>query len=207
METTIIGIAGGTASGKTTITTKIYEEAKKYGSVNVIRVDDYYKILTHLPFSEREKINYDHPNAYDIDLLVSHLNDLKEGKAIEKPTYDFTVHDRSEITELIQPSNVIIVEGIMPLAIQEIRDMCDIKIFVDTPDDIRFIRRLKRDVTKRGRTVEAVINQYLTTVRPMHYTFVEPSKIHANLIIPIGAENTIAIDIITTKIVDLIKKH
>mgnify|MGYP003289893017 CR=1 FL=1 len=207
METTIIGIAGGTASGKTTITNKIYEESKKYGTVNVIRVDDYYKILTHLPFSEREKVNFDHPNAYDVDLLVSHLKDLKNGKSIEKPTYDFTIHDRSNIVEVIQPSNVIIVEGIMPLAIQEIRDMCDIKIFVDTPDDIRFIRRLKRDVTKRGRTVEAVINQYLTTVRPMHYTFVEPSKVHANLIIPIGAENTIAIDIITTKIVDLIKKH
>ena len=207
METTIIGIAGGTASGKTTITNKIYEESKKYGTVNVIRVDDYYKILTHLPFTEREKVNFDHPNAYDVDLLVSHLKDLKNGKSIEKPTYDFTIHDRSNIVEVIQPSNVIIVEGIMPLAIQEIRDMCDIKIFVDTPDDIRFIRRLKRDVTKRGRTVEAVINQYLTTVRPMHYTFVEPSKVHANLIIPIGAENTIAIDIITTKIVDLIKKH
>ena len=207
MDTTIIGIAGGTASGKTSITSKIYEESKKFGSVNVIRVDDYYKILTHLPFEEREKINYDHPNAYDIDLLVSHLKSLKQGIAIEKPTYDFTIHDRTDVVELIQPSNVIIVEGIMPLAIQEIRELCDIKIFVDTPDDIRFIRRLKRDVNKRGRTVEAVIKQYLTTVRPMHYTFVEPSKVHANIIIPIGAENTVAIDIITTKIVDLIKKH
>ncbi len=207
MKTTIIGIAGGTASGKTTIASKIYEESKKYGSVNVIRVDDYYKNLDHLEFGERVKINYDHPNAYDVYLIVEHLNALKEGKAIDKPVYDFTLHTRSKVVERIEPSNVIIVEGIMPLAIPEIRELCDIKIFVDTADDIRFIRRLKRDINHRGRTVDAVINQYLTTVRPMHYTFVEPSKLYADLIIPVGGENTIAIDIITTKIVDLLNKN
>jgi len=207
MKTTIIGIAGGTASGKTTIASKIYEESKKYGSVNVIRVDDYYKNLDHLEFSERVKINYDHPNAYDVYLIVEHLNALKEGKAIDKPVYDFTLHTRSKVVERIEPSNVIIVEGIMPLAIPEIRELCDIKIFVDTADDIRFIRRLKRDINHRGRTVDAVINQYLTTVRPMHYTFVEPSKLYADLIVPVGGENSIAIDIITTKIVDLLNKN
>lgn len=208
MNTTIIGIAGGTASGKTTIASKIYEESKKHGSVNVIRVDDYYKNLDHLPFEEREKINYDHPNAYDIDLLVSHINALKSGKQVEKPTYDFVLHTRSKTVELLNPSNVIIIEGIMPLAIPQIRELCDIKIFVDTADDIRFIRRLKRDVNHRGRSVDAVINQYLTTVRPMHYAFVEPSRVYADLIIPVGGENTIAIDIVTTKIVDLLnKKH
>lgn len=167
MKTTIIGIAGGTASGKT---------------------------------------NFDHPSAYDKDLLVKHLNDLKKGISINKPTYDFTISTRSNIVEKIEPCNVIIVEGIMAFAIPELRDMYDIKIFVDTPDDIRFIRRLSRDIEKRGRTVDNVINQYLSTVRPMHLSFVEPSKVYADLIVPIGGENNIAIDIITTKIVDLLKK-
>ena len=206
MKTTIIGIAGGTASGKTTVASRLYEETKKYGSVNVIRIDDYYKDQSNLSLEERRKTNFDHPSAYDKDLLVKHLNDLKKGISINKPTYDFTISTRSDIVEKIEPCNVIIVEGIMAFAIPELRDMYDIKIFVDTPDDIRFIRRLSRDIEKRGRTVDNVINQYLSTVRPMHLTFVEPSKVYADLIVPIGGENNIAIDIITTKIVDLLKK-
>ena len=206
MKTTIIGIAGGTASGKTTVASRLYEETKKYGSVNVIRIDDYYKDQSNLSLEERRKTNFDHPSAYDKDLLVKHLNDLKKGISINKPTYDFTISTRSDIVEKIEPCNVIIVEGIMAFAIPELRDMYDIKIFVDTPDDIRFIRRLSRDIEKRGRTVDNVINQYLSTVRPMHLSFVEPSKAYADLIVPIGGENNIAIDIITTKIVDLLKK-
>ncbi|MCI6013953.1 MAG: uridine kinase [Coprobacillus sp.] len=206
LKTTIIGIAGGTASGKTTVASRLYEETKKYGSVNVIRIDDYYKDQSNLSLEERRKTNFDHPSAYDKDLLVKHLNDLKKGISINKPTYDFTISTRSDIVEKIEPCNVIIVEGIMAFAIPELRDMYDIKIFVDTPDDIRFIRRLSRDIEKRGRTVDNVINQYLSTVRPMHLSFVEPSKVYADLIVPIGGENNIAIDIITTKIVDLLKK-
>lgn len=206
METTIIGIAGGTASGKTTVASRVYEETKKFGSVIVIRIDDYYKDQSHLTLEERRKTNFDHPGAYDVDLLIKHLNDLKNGKSINKPTYDFTISTRSSYVEVINPCNVIIVEGIMAFAIPELRDMYDIKIFVDTPDDIRFIRRLSRDVEKRKRTMESVINQYLTTVRPMHLTFVEPSKMYADLIVPIGGKNEIAIDIITTKIVDLLSK-
>lgn len=206
MKTTIIGIAGGTASGRTTVASRLYEETKKYGSVNVIRIDDYYKDQSNLSLEERRKTNFDHPSAYDKDLLVKHLNDLKKGISINKPTYDFTISTRSDIVEKIEPCNVIIVEGIMAFAIPELRDMYDIKIFVDTPDDIRFIRRLSRDIEKRGRTVDNVINQYLSTVRPMHLSFVEPSKVYADLIVPIGGENNIAIDIITTKIVDLLKK-
>ena len=202
MKPIIIGIAGGTSSGKTTIAKRIFEETKKYGTVAMIKIDDYYK-LNDLPLEERAKINYDHPNTYDVNYIVSNLKDLKEGKDILKPTYDFVNHKRSEITEKVNASNVIIVEGILTLAIKEIEEMCDIKLFVDTPDDIRFIRRLKRDVKERGRTVESVINQYFETVRPMHKTFVEPSKEKADLIIPEGGENKIAIDIIVNKILNI----
>lgn len=206
MKPIIIGIAGGTSSGKTTIAKRIFEETKKYGTVAMIKIDDYYK-LNDLPLEQRVKINYDHPNTYDVNYIVSNLKDLKEGKDIIKPTYDFVNHKRGEITEKVNASNVIIVEGILTLAIKEIEEMCDIKLFVDTPDDIRFIRRLKRDVKERGRTVESVINQYFETVRPMHKTFVEPSKEKADLIIPEGGENKIAIDIIVNKILNIFKDN
>lgn len=205
MKTTLIGIAGGTASGKSTISKKVFAASEPYGSVVVINLDDYYKI-SDKPFAEREKINYDHPDTFDIELMVKHINDLKNGIAIKKPIYDFVNHIRSERYEIVNPSNVVIIEGILALAIPELEKEFDIKIFVDTPDDIRFIRRLKRDISKRGRTVESVINQYLETVRPMHLTFVEPSKKNANIIIPEGGNNTVAIDFITTKIVDLLNK-
>lgn len=206
MNVTIIGIAGGTASGKSTVAKKVFEESKRHGTVSMIRVDDYYKCLDHLEFKDREKVNYDHPDAFDVELLIKQLKDLKAGKAIDKPVYDFTIHNRSKTPEYIAPGNVVIVEGIMTFAIPELREMLDIKIFVDTPDDIRFIRRLERDVNERARTVSSVIEQYLNTVRPMHHTFVEPSKRYADIIIPVGGENTVAINFLITKIVDLLKK-
>ncbi len=206
MKTTVIGIAGGTASGKTTVARKVLNEAKKFGSVVVIRLDDYYKEMSNLDLSERAKINYDHPDSYDSQLLITHLNLLKQGKSIRKPTYDFVIHNRSKEVEIISPANVVIVEGIMVFAIPELKNLFDIKLFVDTPDDIRFIRRLTRDIEHRGRTVESVVSQYLSTVRPMHLLFVEPSKKFADIIIPEGGENQVAIDFITTKIVDLFEK-
>lgn len=205
MKTTIIGIAGGTSSGKTTISKKIYEQSMKYGSVIVIRLDDYYNDLAKISLEERKKINFDHPDSYDINLLIYHLNKLKNHESILKPTYDFINYTRSHEYEEIFPANVIIVEGIMLFQNQKLRDMFDIKIFVETPDDIRFIRRLKRDIKYRGRSVESVCEQYLSTVRPMHLTFVEPSKIYADLIIPEGGENIVAINIIVSKILELLK--
>ena len=205
MKTTLIGIAGGTASGKTTVAEKVYEESKKFGSVVVIKLDDYYNCLDNLTMDERKKINYDHPSSFDVSLAVKHLKELKEGKAIEKPIYDFTEHNRKKETEKIEPANVVIMEGILTFAIPEIKDMFDIKLFVDTPDDIRFIRRVTRDIKKRGRDLDSVVNQYLNTVRPMHLTFVEPSKKYADIIIPEGGDNKVAIDFIVTKILDLLK--
>lgn len=208
MNTVIIGIAGGTASGKTTIAKKVYQETSKQGTVSMIKIDDYYKILDHLTYDERTRVNYDHPDAYDIELLTKHLQDLKNGISVQKPVYDFVIHNRSkEISETIEPSNIIILEGILTLAIKELREMCDIKLYVDTPDDIRFIRRLARDIKDRGRDVESIVEQYLTTVRPMHHTFVERSKTFADLIIPEGGNNNVAIDFIITKIVDIINKN
>lgn len=206
MRPVIIGIAGGTASGKTTVAKRIYDNAIEHGNVAMIRLDDYYKRLDHLSLDERKKVNYDHPTSYDVNLIVEHLKLLKEGVAIDKPTYDFVIHNRSDITEVVYPAPVIILEGIMTFAIPEINELCDLKIYVDTADDIRFIRRLKRDINERGRSLESVVNQYLTTVRPMHLLFVEPSKKYANVIIPEGGDNLAAIDIISTKIIDLLIK-
>ena len=205
MNCTIIGICGGTASGKTTVAKKVYEETSKFGSVAVIRIDDYYKDLSHLCLEDRKKVNFDHPDAYDVELICKDLNKLKNGESINKPTYDFTMHNRSSITEVVEPANVIILEGIMVFAFKELRDVCDIKLYVDTPDDIRFIRRLSRDNEKRGRSVDSVINQYLETVRPMHEAFVEPSKKFADIIVPEGGKNKVAINFIVTKIMDLLK--
>ena len=155
---------------------------------------------------ERKKINYDHPSSFDAKLAVKHLQDLKNGRSIQKPIYDFAQHNRKKETETIEPANVVIMEGILTFAIPEIRELFDIKLFVDTPDDIRFIRRVTRDIKKRGRDLDSVVNQYLQTVRPMHLTFVEPSKKHADIIIPEGGSNEVAINFIVTKILDLLKK-
>lgn len=203
--TTIIGIAGGSASGKTTVAKKLIEASRTLGSVVSIRFDDYYKDLSHLTIEERRTINFDHPDSIDIELLISHLEMLKSGQPIEKPTYDFTVSNRSKVTEHIEPCNVIILEGIFTLVDERIRKLCDIKIFVDIDADIRFIRRLKRDIENRGRSVESIVNQYLETVRPMYLQFIEPSKRYADVIIPIGGHNDIAIDMILAKISTLLK--
>lgn len=202
----IIGIAGGSASGKTTVAKNIITKSFSNDSVVLIRIDDYYKPLTHLSLEERKKRNFDHPDAFDFDLLVKHIHLLKEGQTILKPIYDFANHDRSDRTEIIYPCSVLIVEGIFVLWEDRLRDLFDIKLFVDTPSDIRFIRRLTRDIEERGRDVDGVIEQYVNTVRPMHLLFVEPSKRFADLIIPEGGSNKIAIDLIATKISGLINE-
>ena len=206
MSVTIIGIAGGTASGKTTIAKKLYETTSQVGSVSILRLDDYYYCMDHMTLEERRQVNFDHPDSYDTDLLIKHLEMLKKGQDIQKPIYDFVISNRSKETELVKASSVIIVEGILLFAIPELRKQFDIKIFVETPDDIRLIRRIKRDMRDRGRTIESVVNQYLATVRPMHETFVEPSKKFADLIIPEGGKNQIAIDFLETKILQLLQK-
>lgn len=196
----IIGIAGGSASGKTSIAQSIYDRFKGSHRVKIIKQDDYYKDQSDKTMEERVKTNYDHPFAFDNDLLVSDLKKLKKKERIEKPTYDYSNHTRSDITEVIEDRDVIILEGIFVLAEEEVRDLCDILIYVDTDADIRFIRRLRRDVEERARTVDSVCNQYLETVRPMHEQFIEPSKKYAHIIIPEGGTNTVAIDLLITKI-------
>ena len=198
--TTLIGIAGGTASGKTTVAKNLKELSNPNDSVSIIRLDDYYKDLSHLTLEERRKLNFDHPDAYDIDLLIEDLKLLIDGKPIHKPIYDFKTSTRCKEYELVEPSDVIIVEGILTFHYTQLVKLFDMKIFVDTPDDIRFIRRLERDVNDRGRDINHVIKQYLTTVRPMHIKYVEPTKEKADIIVPEGGHNKVAIDIICTKI-------
>lgn len=202
----IIGIAGGTCSGKSSIANILIEEFRYTNSINIIKEDDYYKDQSHLPMEERVKTNYDHPLAFDFDLMIEHLDQLIKGQSIEKPTYDYTVHNRAEQTEVVHPSDVLIIEGLFALYTPAIRDMEDIKIFVDTPADVRFIRRLKRDVAERARTVESITTQYLTTVKPMHDQFIEPTKQYADVIIPQGKENKVAIDLLKTKINSIINE-
>ena len=196
----IIGIAGGSASGKTTIAQMLYDSIEKTKSVTIIREDDYYKDQSHMAFEDRVKTNYDHPFAFDHDLMESQIKDLLNGITINKPVYDFTVHNRSEKIEVIEPRDVIIIEGLFVLEEKCIRDLLDIKIYVDTPYDVRFIRRMTRDIKERARQLDNIINQWLNTVRVMHEEFVEPSKKYANIIIPEGANNKVAIDLLITKI-------
>lgn len=202
---TIIGIAGGTASGKTTIAQNLYNNPSLKGKVSLIRIDDYYFGKHKVPLTDDGKVNFDHPDAYDVDLIIEHLSSLQKGFSINKPTYNFVTSSRNIETEEIKPTDVIIVEGIMVFAISSLREFFNIKIFVDTPDDIRFIRRVKRDMLERGRSLESVITQYLSTVRPMHEAFVEPSKKYADIIIPDGGHNSVAMDFLITKINQLIK--
>ncbi len=203
---TIIGIAGGTASGKTTIAKRLAENQNEIGYIAMLRLDDYYKDLSHLPLEERKKINFDHMDIFDFDLLISDINKLKNGNTINSPVYDYVNHTRMiGKYRSVEPSSVIIVEGIHALAEPNLRNLFDIKIYVDTADDIRFIRRLKRDIEDRGRTMDSVVNQYLATVRPMHLQFVEPSKRYADIIIPEGGKNEVAINILTNKIIELCK--
>lgn len=200
----IIGIAGGSASGKSSIANEIYDYFKHDHTIKIIRLDDYYKDQSHLTMEQRVKTNYDHPLAFDMDLLVKHLELLKSNKSIEKPLYDFTTHNRSLQVEIINPRDVFILEGLFVLNEAQIRERCDILIYVDTDADIRFIRRLKRDIQERGRSLESVCNQYLETVRPMHEQFVEPSKKYAHIIIPEGSSNQVAVDLLITKISSIV---
>ncbi|MDJ1111351.1 MULTISPECIES: uridine kinase [Macrococcus] len=203
-KTTIIGIAGGSGSGKTSVTSKILKNLEGY-SVALIEQDYYYKNQDHLTFEERLKTNYDHPFAFDNELLIQNLKDLRNGKTVEVPTYDYSNHTRSEKTITFEPKDVIIVEGIFALENSDLRDLMDVKIYVDTDADLRILRRIVRDIKDRGRTMESVIDQYLTVVRPMHNQFIEPTKKYADIIIPEGGSNSVAIDIMTTKIQSLIQ--
>ncbi len=199
MQPVLIGVAGGSGSGKTTVSQAILE---RVGSDRIayIQHDAYYRDRSHLPFAERAQINYDHPDSLETDLLVQHLKMLRAGQPVESPQYDFAQHVRRIETRHLEPRPIILVEGILIFVDRAMRDMFDIKIFVDTDADLRFIRRLQRDIAERGRTRESVVKQYLETVRPMHLDFVEPSKRYADLIIPEGGFNTIAIDMIVARI-------
>ena len=196
----IIGIAGGTGSGKSTLADNIRKEFAN----NITMLSHYYKSNSHLSFDERKKLNYDHPDAFDTDLLIEHLNKLKKGEVIYRPNYSFVTYLREEQTVEVVPKKVILLDGFLIFENKELRDMMDIKIFVDTDADIRFIRRLVRDVSDRGRTLESVIEQYTTTVKPMHEQFVEPSKKYADIIVPEGGYNHVALNMIIEKIRSII---
>jgi len=200
----LIGIAGGSGSGKTSIAREIRREFSK-GEVVVIQLDSYYKNLAHLDFEERQKQNFDHPDAMDFDLLHNHLSKLLRWRTVHIPYYNFATHTRKNEAETIEPHHVIVVEGILTLWEKQLRDLMSIKLYVETPSDIRFIRRLTRDRNERERTTQSVIDQYLHTVRPMHEQFVEPTKEYSDIIIPEGGHNAVAIDLIRTKIKSILK--
>ncbi|MDO4344921.1 MAG: uridine kinase [Eubacteriales bacterium] len=197
-ESLIIGIAGGSGSGKTTLTNQIASQFRE--SVTIIKHDDYYKAHDDMTYEERCRLNYDHPNAFDTELMIEHLRQLKKGRAVECPVYDYTIHNRSKDTAIIQPGKVIIVEGILIFENSQLCELMDIRIFVDTDADLRIIRRIQRDVMERARSLESVISQYLNTVKPMHEQFVEPSKKNANIIVPEGGYNKVAMEMIRNHI-------
>ena len=194
----VIGIAGGTGSGKTTITKRLMERFKD--DVTVIYHDNYYKAHHHMTYEERAQLNYDHPDAFDTDMLVEAVKELKAGRSIECPVYDYTIHDRSDKTITVKPAKVIVVEGILIFQCAELCRQMDIKIFVDTDADVRILRRIVRDVRDRGRSLESVVNQYLDTVKPMHEQFVEPSKRNADIIIPEGGHNLVALEMVMERV-------
>jgi len=200
----VFGVAGGTGSGKTTVAHAILEQigAEK---IAFLPHDAYYRELSHLPKAEREKANFDHPNALETALLVQHVRELLAGRPVELPVYDFTTHTRTGRTVHVEPAPIILVEGILIFAEPELRELMDIRVYVDTDADLRFIRRLERDVQERGRTVESVISQYMTTVRPMHLEFVEPSKRHADVIVPEGGFNRVAMTMIGARLKELLQ--
>lgn len=202
MNIILLGIAGGTGSGKTTLADKLIDS---FGDdeVSVLRHDNYYKRHDEMCYDERAKLNYDHPNAFDTELLCEHIKMLKEGKSIEMPVYDYTIHNRSDETVVVNPAPVILLEGILIFAEQSLCDLMDIKVFVDTDADVRILRRIIRDVKERERSLDSVIDQYLTTVKPMHEQFVEPSKRRADIIIPEGGENLVALEML----IERVRKH
>lgn len=201
----VIGIAGGSGSGKTTLSEAIYEEIGKE-NICYISHDSYYKDLSHLTMQEREKWNFDHPDALDTDLLIQHVKALKLKKSVNIPMYDFTIHSRKQETQLLHPKPVILIEGILIFSDKRLYDEIDVKIFVDTEDDIRLVRRIRRDTVERGRTIDSVLHQYITTVRPMHMQFVEPSKRNADIIVPVGL-NSVALDLVVSKLKSHLNVH
>ncbi|AJM71758.1 uridine kinase [Mycoplasma yeatsii] len=205
-KVSIILVAGGSASGKSTVADRIANKILKDKSVSHISMDDYYKDFSEMSIDKRKQINFDHPNSIDIDLLVQDLIKLKERQNITVPIYDFVKSTRTEQTKVIKSSDVIILDGIFALYFEKLRELGDIKLFIKTADDLRFIRRLERDTKERARSIESVIHQYLTEVKPMHDIFIEPTIDHADLIIPYKEGNEVAIDIVTTKIKDLLNE-
>jgi uridine kinase len=195
----IIGIAGGTGSGKTTVARKI-AQALPDASVAFLDMDGYYRDFAHLPMDERRMVNWDHPEAFDFGLFASHLEQLSRGEAVEKPVYDFTNHVRSSRTERVTAADVVVVDGILLFVEERVRDLFDVKVFVDADPDIRLVRRIQRDMSERDRPLEEILQQYLTTVRPMHQQFVEPGKRYADIIVPRGGQNAVAIEMILTTI-------
>jgi uridine kinase len=204
MEPVVIGVAGGTGSGKTTVAQEILKRAGTE-QISLIQHDAYYKDLSNLPAGQRAMQNFDHPVSLDNELLIAHLKELKASRHVNIPVYDFTTHTRTGQTRHVEPNRVVLLEGILIFADEALRDMMDVKIYVDTPADIRFIRRLQRDIAERGRTRDSVVHQYLATVRPMHEKFVEPSKRYADIIIPEGGFNEVAIDLIAARIKALLE--
>lgn len=202
MNTILIGIAGGTGSGKTTLADKLVDN---FGNdeVSILRHDSYYKRHDNMTYEERSQLNYDHPDAFDTELLCEHIRKLKAGEAVEMPVYDYTIHNRSDKVVLVNPAPVIVLEGILIFAEKQLCELMDIKVFVDTDADVRILRRIVRDVKERGRSLDSVITQYLTTVKPMHEQFVEPSKRRADIIIPEGGENIVALEMLIQRV----RKH
>jgi len=201
----VIGVTGGSGSGKTSVTKAIYESLKEH-SILVLEQDYYYKDQSDVPFEERLKTNYDHPLAFDNDLLIDHLEKLLRYEPIKKPVYDYTIHTRSNKVIPVEPKDVIILEGILVLEDERLRNLMDIKVFVDTDADLRIIRRLERDIKERGRSFDSVIKQYIDVVRPMHNQFIEPTKRYADIIIPEGGHNHVAIDLMVTKIQTILEE-
>ena len=201
----IIGVTGGSGSGKTTVSQKILEELHGH-SISIIQQDSYYKDQPEKTMEERRAVNYDHPLAFDADLLYEHLKMLKNNQKIEVPIYDYKISTRSSEVIEQDPTDVIILEGILILADERIRDMLDIKVYVDTDDDIRIIRRIRRDMEQRARTLDSIINQYLTGVKPMYHQFIEPTKRYADVIVPEGGKNSVAIDLLVTKVRDILSE-
>ena len=201
----VIGVAGGTGAGKTTVAQAILE---RVGAERVafIQHDSYYRDLGDLPQANRARVNYDHPDSLETELLVTHLQNLVRGYAVEVPIYDFSTHSRREVARHVEPKKVILIEGLLIFADQTLRELMDIKVYVDAEPDLRFIRRLQRDIVERGRTPESIIEQYLTTVRPMHLDFIEPSKRYADIIVPQGGFNTIALDMIVARVEKLLEQ-
>jgi uridine kinase len=202
----VIGIAGGTGSGKTTVANVILDAVGRH-RIAYLPHDAYYRDLSDLPPVQKAEVNFDHPNSLETELMIEHVKELKAGKAVDIPVYDFSTHSRTNRTIHVEPQPVIIVEGILIFAEKKLRELFDMKLFVDTDPDIRFIRRLQRDIAERGRTMATVINQYLGTVRPMHLEFVDPSKRYADVIIPEGGMNQVAMDMVIARIESLLMKQ